>query len=40
LQCALGRQTGTLGELSWEHLPRLFERPEPFRRAIDTQARI
>ena len=39
LQCALGRQPGPLGELSWEHLPRLFDRPDAFRRAIDTQAR-
>ena len=28
LQCALGRQPSALGELSWEHLPRLFERPD------------
>jgi hypothetical protein len=40
LQCALGRQPSALGELSWEHLPRLFERPDPFRRAIDTLARV
>jgi hypothetical protein len=40
LQCALGAQPSALGELSRERLPRLFERPEPFRRAIDTQAQI
>jgi hypothetical protein len=40
LQCALGRQPGPLGEQSWEQLPRLFERPDAFRRAIDVQARI
>jgi hypothetical protein len=40
LQCALGRQPSLLGELSWEQLTQLFERPDAFRRAIDTQARV
>jgi hypothetical protein len=40
LQCALGAQPSALGELSRKRLTRLFERPEPFRHAIETQGRV
>jgi len=38
LQCALGRQPGRLGELSWSRLPELFRSPDRFQRAIELQA--
>jgi hypothetical protein len=38
LQCALGRQQGRLGELSWSRLPELFRSPDRFQRAIEMQA--
>jgi hypothetical protein len=40
LQCALGGQPGALGELSRAQLPGLFQRPDPFQRAIETRARV
>ena len=40
LQCALGRQTGRLGDLSWDRMPRLFRSPDRFKRAIETQAAV
>jgi hypothetical protein len=40
LQCALGRQPGRLGELSWSLLPELFRSPDRFRRAIEMQAEV
>ncbi len=40
LQCALGGQPSALGELSRGRLEALFARPEPFRRAIDSRARV
>jgi hypothetical protein len=40
LQCALGPQPSALGQLSRGQLDRLFERPDPFRRAIDGQTRV
>ena len=38
LQCALGRQPGRLGELSWQRMPTLFRSPDRFRLAIEMQA--
>jgi hypothetical protein len=38
LQCALGQQPGPLGELSLSRMDTLFQRSEPFRRAIDARA--
>ena len=38
LQCALGKQTGPLAELSLSRLDSLFVRSEPFRRAIEDRA--
>jgi hypothetical protein len=40
LQCALGRQTGRLGELAWTHLDRLFKTSDSFRRAIESRAAV
>jgi hypothetical protein len=40
LQCALGRQTGPLGELSWQRMDRLFRSPASFRNAIEIQAAV
>jgi len=40
LQCALGRQPGPLGELSWARMARLFRSPDRFRRAIDERAEV
>lgn len=40
LQCALGRQSGRLGELSWMMLAELFRSPDRFRRAIELQAEV
>jgi hypothetical protein len=40
LQCALGRQPGHLGELSWNRMANLFRSPERFQRAIETQAAV
>jgi hypothetical protein len=40
LQCALGRQSGRLGELAWSHLDRLFKAPDRFRRAIESRAQV
>jgi hypothetical protein len=40
LQCALGRQPGRLGELSWERMSELFRSPDRFRRAIDLRAEV
>jgi hypothetical protein len=40
LQCALGAQRGHLAELSLGQMDRLFERAEPFRRAIAARARL
>lgn len=40
LQCMLGRQSGRLGQLTWERLPALFRSPDRFRRAIETQAGV
>jgi hypothetical protein len=40
LQCALGRQSGRLGELSWTMLAQLFPSPDRFRRAIELQAEV
>lgn len=38
LQCALGRQPGALGELSWQRLPELVRDADRFRRAIEIEA--
>ena len=35
-----GDSRATLGELSRAELPRLFARPDPFHRAIETRARV
>jgi hypothetical protein len=40
LQCALGRQPSRLGELSWSRLGALFQSPERFRRAVETQSEV
>ena len=40
LQCALGRQSSQLGELSWSRLAALFRSPERFRQAIERQAEV
>jgi hypothetical protein len=40
LQCALGRQPGPLGELSWNRLDELFRESGRFRRAIEQQAEV
>jgi hypothetical protein len=40
LQCALGRQTGQLAELSWKRMDELFDVPERFRRQIEQQAKV
>jgi hypothetical protein len=40
LQCALGRQTGRLGELSWNRMATLFRSVDSFQRAIETQAAV
>jgi hypothetical protein len=40
LQCALGRQPSSLGELSWNRLAELFRSPDRFRRTIETQAEV
>ena len=40
LQCALGRQSSRLGELSWNRMDELFRSPDRFRRAIETQAAV
>ena len=40
LQCALGRQSGRLGELAWSHLDRLFKSPQRFRHAIESRAQV
>jgi hypothetical protein len=40
LQCALGRQPGRLGELSWTLLPELFRSAERFQRAIEMQGEV
>jgi hypothetical protein len=40
LQCALGAQPSALGRISRERLGGLFKDPDPFRRAIETQARV
>ena len=40
LQCALGRQPGALGALSWNVMGELFQSPERFQRAIETQAEV
>lgn len=40
LQCALGRQPGGLGELSWAAMPALFRSPERFQLAIQTQDEV
>lgn len=40
LQCALGRQPGRLGALSWDRLPLLFGSPERFRDAIEIRAPV
>lgn len=38
LQCALGKQTGPLAELSRERVPTLFKEPERFLTAIERRA--
>jgi hypothetical protein len=38
LQCALGRQMGTLADLSWERMDGLFPASDRFRRVIERQA--
>jgi hypothetical protein len=38
LQCALGRQQGSLADLAWERMDTLFRAPDRFRRAIEEQA--
>jgi hypothetical protein len=40
LQCALGRQPGRLGELSWSMLAELFRSPDRFRAAIEMQGEV
>jgi hypothetical protein len=40
LQCALGRQPGRLGELSWSLLAELFRSPDRFRAAIEIQGEV
>jgi hypothetical protein len=41
LQCALGRQPGPLGELSWTQMEPLFKEAAPrFRTAIETRALV
>jgi hypothetical protein len=40
LQCALGRQSSRLGELSWNAISTLFRSPDRFQRAIETQAEV
>jgi hypothetical protein len=40
LQCALGRQTGQLADLSWKRMDELFDVPERFRRQIEQQAKV
>jgi hypothetical protein len=37
LQCAIGRQQGTLADLSIERMPQLLKQPEQFRRAIELR---
>jgi len=40
LLCALGRQPGSLGQLAWDRVPKLFRSVDRFRRAIETQAGV
>jgi hypothetical protein len=40
LQCALGRQSSRLGELSWNRVAELFRSPDRFKRAIETQSEV
>ncbi len=40
LQCALGAQQGGLAKLSLGHMDNLFERSDPFRRAIENRAAL
>ena len=40
LQCALGRQTGKLAELSLSRMSQLLEYPEQFERAIELRASV
>jgi hypothetical protein len=40
LQCALGRQPGPLGELSWASMAELFRSADRFQRAIEIQAEV
>lgn len=37
MQCSLGAQPGALGDLSWEHMDRLFRSPDRFRKEIGRQ---
>jgi hypothetical protein len=40
LQCALGRQVGSLAELSWDRMDDLVSSPDRFRRQIERQAEV
>jgi hypothetical protein len=40
IQCALGRQLGTLAEMSWQRMDKLFKSPEGFRTLIARQAEV
>jgi hypothetical protein len=40
LQCALGRQAGSLAELSWDRMDRLLPSADRFKRVIERQAEV